>query len=143
MKGVHPVLSHTTLLLIGLIAMSLIIVSISSFSSKTERDLVTSEINYITESAKNKILEIYSMANRTTEYTNGTFKLNLPETIGDKKYILSLNQNNLTVFIPFKNGNIEVNRTLNIDAQLNGESYLPASIEVEKVGGIITMNLVG
>jgi hypothetical protein len=143
MKGIHPLLSHTTLLLVGLIAMSLIIVSISSLFSKTEKDLVKSEINYIAESAKNKILEIYSIANQTTEYTNGAFQLNLPETIGDRKYILSLNQNNLTVFMPFENENIEVNRTLNIDAQLNGESYLPTSIEVEKAGGIITMNLVG
>jgi glyceraldehyde-3-phosphate dehydrogenase/erythrose-4-phosphate dehydrogenase len=143
MKGIHPVLSHTTLLLIGLIAMSLIIVSISSLFSKTEKDLVTSEINYIAESTKNKILEIYNMANQTTEYINGTFQLNLPETIGDKKYTLILNQNNLTVLMPFENENIEVNRTLNIDAQLNGESYLPASIEIEKTGGIITMNLVG
>jgi len=143
MKAVHPVLSHTALLLIGLIAMSLIIVSISSLFSKTEKNLVTSEMNYIAESAKNKILEIYSMVNRTMEYSNGTFQLNLPEKIGDKKYTLSLNQDNLTVKMPFENEIIEVNRTLNIDAELNGESYLPASIEIEKIGGIITINLVG
>lgn len=142
MKGIHPVLSHSALLLIGLIAMSLIIVSVSSLFSKTEKDLITSEINYIAESAKNKILEIYTMANQTMDYSNGTFQLNLPEKIGDRKYILSLNQNSLTVTISFKNEIIEVNRILNIDAELNGESYLPASIEMEKIGGIITMDLV-
>ena len=143
MKGVHPLISHSTLLLIGLIAMSLIFVSITSSFSKTERDLIRSEINYIAESSKNKILEIYSMTNQTIEYSNGTFKLNLPEKVGDKKYILSLNQNSLTVKMPFKNEIIKLNRTLNIDAELNGESYLPASIEMEKIGGTITINLVG
>ncbi len=68
--------------------------------------------------------------------------MNLPEKIGERKYSLTLYQNNLIVSLPLKNEIIEVNRTLNIDAELSGESYLPASIEIEKIGGITTISLV-
>ena len=142
MKAVAPILSHSALLLIGLIAVSLIIVSLSSSFSKTEKDLIRTELNYIAESAKNKILEIYSIANQTMEYSNSSFQLNLPQKIGERNYLLKLNQENLTVSMSFKNENIEVVRTLNIDAHLSGEAYLPASIIAENNGGIITMDLV-
>ena len=142
MKAVTPILSHSALLLIGLIAVSLIIVSLSTSFSTTERDLIRTELNYIAESAKNKILEIYTMANQSSEYFNSSFELELPEKIGERNYLLKLEQENLTASMSFKNQNIEVVRTLNIDAQLNGEAYMPASILLEKSGGIITIDLV-
>lgn len=143
MRAFIPMVSHTTLLLIGLIAVSLIVVSISSSFSETEKNLIKSELDYIAESAKNKILEIYSMANQSMEYSNASFRLNLPQNIGNKKYLLSLDNQNLTVTFFLQNENIEVGKTLNIDAQLGGEAYMPASIIVENVGGSITMDLVG
>ena len=141
MKGVHPILSHTALLVIGLVAMGMIVASLSSSFSKTERSLINSEVDYIAESAKVKILEIYNLASQS-EFSNGTFNLDMPEKIGDKKYLLILNQNLLTVRMPFENDNIEVNRTLGIDANIGGESYMPASINVQKIGGLVTMELV-
>lgn len=141
MKGVHPILSHSALLIIGLVAMGMIVASLSSSFSKTERSLINSEVDYIAESAKVKILEIYNLASQS-EFSNGTFNLDMPEKIGDKKYLLILNQNLLTVRMPFENDNIEVNRTLGIDANIGGESYMPASINVQKIGGLVTMELV-
>ncbi len=143
MRAVTPILSHSALLLIGLIAVSLIIVSISTSFSKTEKDLIRSEMNFIAEAAKDKILEIYSAASQATEYSNSSFQLGLPQKIGENKYLLSLNQDNLTVSIAFKNEEIEIAKALNIDAELSGEAYLPASILAEKVGGNITISLVG
>jgi hypothetical protein len=143
MKAVTPILSHSSLLLIGLIAVSLIIVSLSTSFSTTERDLIRTELNYIAESAKNKVLEVYILANQSSEYFNSSFELELPEKIGERNYLLKLDQENLTASMSFKNENIEVVRTINIDAQMSGESYLPASILVEKSGGIITIDLVG
>ena len=143
MKAITPIVSHSALLLIGLIAVSLIIISVSSSFSKTERDLIRGELNYIAETAKNKILEIYSLTNQTMEYSNSSFQLNLPQKIGENKYLLMLDQENLTVSMSFKNEVIEIVKTLNIDAELTGEAYIPASILVEKTGGNVTINLVG
>jgi hypothetical protein len=137
---VHPILSHTALLVIGLIAMGMIVSSLSSSFSKTERNLVTVEADYIAESAKGKILEIYSLVEQS-DYSSGTFQLNLPERIGDKKYIILLDQNLLTLRVPFENDVIEVNKTMNIPADISGESTMPASVTVEK-DGAITMELV-
>ena len=141
MKGVHPILSHTALLVIGLVAMGMIVASLSSSFSKTERSLINSEVDYIAESAKVKILEIYNLASQS-DFSSGNFEFGLPEKIGDKKYLLILRQNLLTVRMPFDNDNIEVNRTLRIDANISGESYMPASINVEKKEGLVTMELV-
>jgi cell shape-determining protein MreC len=143
MKAVTPILSHSSLLLIGLIAVSLIIVSLSTSFSTTESDLVRTELNYIVESAKSRILEVYNIASQQSEYFNSSFELGLPEKIGERKYLLKLDQENLTVSMSFKNENIEIVKTLNINAQMNGESYLPASILAENSGGIITIDLVG
>ena len=128
MKAVTPILSHSSLLLIGLLAVSLIIVSLSNSFSSTESDLIRTELNYIAESAKDKIIEIYSLANQSSEYFNSSFGLDLPEKIGERNYLLKIDQENLTASMSFKNENIEVVRTINIDAQLNGEAYMPASI---------------
>jgi len=140
MKGVHPILSHSALLVVGLIAMGMIVASLSSSFSKTERNLVRAESDYIAEAAKSKILEIYSLVEQS-DYSNGTFELNLPESIGDNKYYLLLSQNTLTLRMPFENDIIEINKTVTIDAVLSGESMMPASILVEK-DGAITMELV-
>ena len=143
MKAVTPILSHGSLLLIGLIAVSLIIASLSSSFSTTESDLIRTELNYIAESAKARVLEAYSIASHPSEYFNSSFVLDLPEKIGERNYLLRLDQENLTVIMSFKNENIEIVKTLNIDAQMNGESYLPASILAENSGGTITIDLVG
>lgn len=141
MKGVHPLLSHSALLVIGLVAMGMIIASLTTTFSKTESNLIRAEANYIAETARNNILEIFLTADQS-EYTNGTFQLNLPEKIGDKKYRLLLDQNVISLRMPFENDIIEVNKTLNIDAELSGEASLPASVVVEK-DGIINITLVG
>ena len=141
MKGVHPILSHSVLLIVGLVAMGMIISSLSSTFSNTESRLVRAEADYIAESARDRLLEIYNLANKS-DYSKGNFQLNLPEKIGDKKYLLMLGQDTLTIRMPFDNENVEVIKTLNIDANISGETYLPASVSVEKSGGLITMELV-
>lgn len=140
MKGVHPILSHSALLIIGLVAMGMIVSSLSSSFSKTEGNLVRAEAEYVAEAAKNNILQIYSLANQS-DYSEGTFQLDLPEKIGDKKYTIMLSQNLLTLRMPFENDYMEINKTINIDAVLVGEAMLPASIAVDK-DAIITMELV-
>jgi len=142
MKGIYPILSHSLLLLLGLVAMSLVIISISSSLSRTEIDLTTVELNFVADAIKNKILEVYSLANQSSNYTTGLFQLNLPEKVGNNKYSITLYQNGLMVNSSVKNKPIEINRNLSIDAELSGTYFLPVSIKVDKQNGKIKIGLV-
>jgi hypothetical protein len=142
MEGIYPTLSHSVLLLLGLIAMSLIISSIYISLSRIERDLTTVELNYFADSIKNKILEVYSLANQSSNYTTGLFKLNLPEKLGNKKYSITLSQDLLLVNTSVKNEPVEISRKLSIDAELTGVSFMPASIKVDKQDEKIKIGLV-
>jgi hypothetical protein len=142
MKGVYPTLSHSILLLLGLISMSLLIVAILSSLSRIEINLTTVELNFVADAVKNKIMGVYSFANQSSSYATGLFQLDLPEKIGNKKYIITLYQNGLTVNATVKNESIEISRTLTIDAELNGSSFMPVSISLEKRNGVIKIGLV-
>ena len=142
MKGVYPTLSHSILLLLGLLAMGVIIVSLSVSLSRIERDLVSVELSFVADSAKNKLLEVYSLANQSSNYTTGLFQLNLPEKIGNKRYSITLYQNGLLVNTSVRNEPIEINRNLSIDADLNGTYFMPVSIKVDKENGKIKIGLV-
>ena len=142
MKGVYPTLSHSILLLLSLIAMSLIIASISISLSRTETSLVSVELNFFADSVKNKILEAYSLANQSSNYTEGKFQINLPEKIGNKKYSITLYQNILLVNTSVNNEPIEISRILSIDAELSGTSFMPVSIKVDKQNGKIKIGLI-
>ena len=143
MKAVYPTLSHSVLLLIGLVAMSLILFSIYSFISDLEKDMSYLDLNYIADSTKNKILEIYSLANQSSDYSKGALQLSLPEKIGNRRYTITFYQNDLLVSVPLRSDIIEVSRQLKINATLSGTSYLPATLEMEKQNGDIHINLVG
>jgi len=142
MKGIYPTLSHSVLLLLGLIAMSLIISSIYLSLSRIEMDLTAVELNYFADSIKSKILEVYSLANQTSNYTTGLFKLNLPEKIGNKKYSITLSQGLLLINASVRNEPIELSRRLYIDAELSGTTLMPASIKVDKQNEKIKIGLV-
>lgn len=142
MKGVYPTLSHSILLLLGLLAMGMIIASLSVSLSRIERDLVSVELSFVADSVENKLLEIYSLANQSSNYTTGLFQLNLPEKIGNKRYSITLYQNGLLVNTSVKDGSIEINRNLSIDADLNGTYFMPVSIKVDKENGKIKIGLV-
>lgn len=141
-KGVYPTLSHSLMLLLGLTAMSLIIFSISMSLNKTETNLITTELNFFADSIKNKILGAYSLANQSSNYTTGIFLLDVPEKIGDRRYSITLYHGGLSVDTSVRGNPIIVNRSLTIDAELNGTSFMPASIQVGKQDGRIKIGLV-
>ena len=138
----YPTLSHSTLLLLGLIAMSLIITSISISLSRMERDLTLVEMNFFADSVRNKVLEVYSLANQSSNFTEGVFQLNLPEKIGNKRYSITLYQGGLLVNTSVKNEPIEISRNLSIDAELNGTSFMPVSVKLDKQDGKIKIGLI-
>ena len=142
MKGIDPLLSHGILLLLGMVTMSLLIVSISISLSRTERNLVSVELSFIADSIKNKIIETYSLANQSSNYTTGLFQLNLPERIGNRRYSVTLSQNNLLVNTSIGNEPIEIARSLPIDAELSGSLTMPIFIKVDKKDGQIKIGLI-
>jgi hypothetical protein len=141
MKGVHPILSHSVLLIIGLAAMGMIIVSVSSTMSTTRSNLVRAETEYLSEAMRAMILEVYGSVNRPGNFS-GTFGMDFPETVGDQKYVVVLSGNTLTIRLPVDNNVMEVSRVLDIDASISGEKGMPASLAVEKTGETITMDLI-
>ena len=142
MKGAYPTLSHSLLILLGLTAMSMIVASLSISFLSTEKDLSTVELNFIADSVKNKMMDAYSLANQSSDYSTGYFHLSLPEKIGNRRYTITLTQKKLFVNESVTNGQIEVSRDLNIDAELSGSVSAPASIRVDKQNGMISMELV-
>ena len=143
MRGVYPTLSHSILLLLGLIAMSLIITSISLSLSITEKGLITTELNFFADSLKDKIIEIYSLTNQSSDYTTGFFQLDFPEKIGNRKYSITFNQDSLFINMSVRNEQIVVNRKLAINAELSGTSFMPAYVKVDKINDEIKIGLIG
>jgi len=143
MKGVYPTLSHSVLLLLGLIAMSLLITSISLSLSRTEKNLITTELNFFADSIKDKIIEIYVLANQSSNYSIGIFQLDLPEKVGNRKYSITLYQDMLLINTSVKNEPILVNRKLAINAELSGTSFMPVYIKLDKLNDEIKIGLIG
>jgi len=142
MKAISPILSHTILLAIGLAAITLILISISSFSADMERISVKSQLSYAAEFVKDEILRIYSLADQSN--TTNKVQLSLPERIGNKAYIIELYQNGLKVEMSLRNDLLEINKKINISATLNGTSSLPASLMQQRLeNGDILISLVG
>jgi len=137
MKGIYPFLSYTTLIAIGFVVLTLLLIFVFDLTTNIEEKHILSQLDYTAGYVKGEILKLYA-AN-----AEGKFKLSVPETIANKKYTIGLDQNNLTVKLILRNKPIEVTRTIKINATLTGLSYLPASIEMEKLSdGNILIRLI-
>ena len=90
---------------------------------------------YIAQAAKAKLLDVYSALDMS-DYSNGTFEMGLPQTIGNAKYSLILDNKTVCVRAPYGNEMLDVNLTVNIDASMHGESFMPALLSVQKQDGV-------
>jgi len=136
MKGVSPLLSYSTLLAVGFIAVALILFTVSDFADDIGKRFTKAQIDFVAESIKTDILKLYALG------SEGKILLSVPENIGNKKYMIELIQNELMVKINFKNEIIEVKKQLKINATLNGSSYPPASIEMKRYPDNISISLI-
>ncbi|MBN2202626.1 MAG: hypothetical protein JW700_00345 [Candidatus Aenigmarchaeota archaeon] len=141
MRGVHPILSHSIMLIIGLGAMAMIIASVSSTLSDTERDLLDSQMEFVTETMRSDMLKIYSTMQGNGNFS-GMFLLRLPEKIGDQRYTMLLSNSTIKIMLPFENQMLEFERPVDINVSMSGEKMMPASLFVTKIGDTITMDLV-
>lgn len=142
MKGVSPLVSHSSLLIISIIGLGLIVGTVSDYLFDTEKTLTKLELNNIANKVKTNFIKVYSLANTTSGYVTGIFELSVAEKVGGKKVLLDANADNFTLSATFNNEKIEIVRSLNIDANISGIAYLPASLVLEKINGNITIRLV-
>ncbi len=136
MKALYPPLSYALFIAISTVVLSLILVAINIFSENIQRDYAYNQLNYVAEVIRNEILKFYS-----TE-AEGEIELSIPRSIIGKQYLIEFNQKNLKLSLEFKNEKIEVERFINISASFSGRSYVPASIEMNKVNGNVFIRLI-
>jgi len=136
MKGISPLLSYATLLAVGFLAVALLLVAVSDFSDDIGKRFTKAQIDFIAESIRDDIFKLYNSG------SEGKISLPIPENIGNKKYLIELNQSELKVKINFKGETIEVKKDLNINAILSGSSYPPALIEMKKYPDITSIRLI-
>jgi hypothetical protein len=136
MKALYPPLSYALFIAIGVVALSMIMVAINTFTDGIQRNYAYNQLDYTAEVIKDDILKLYS-AN-----AEGRIDVDAPTEIAGKQYMIELNQNNLTLSLYVGNKLLEVNRSINIDASLSGRSYAPVSVEMNKSNGDIFIRLV-
>jgi hypothetical protein len=136
MKALYPPLSYALFIAIGVVALSMIMVVINTFTDGIQRNYAYNQLDYTAEVIKDDILKLYSTN------AEGRVDVDAPTEIAGKQYMIELNQNNLTLSLYVGNKLLEVNRSINIDASLSGRSYAPVSIEMNKSNGDIFIRLV-
>ena len=136
MKALYPPLSYTLFIAIGIIALSVIMVMINSFTDGVQKSYALSQLDYTSEVIRNEILRLYSTS------ADGKFQLYIPKDIVGKQYLIELNQKNLKLSLSVGGKIISVERLINTSATLSGKSYAPASIEMGKVNGDVFIRLV-
>jgi len=136
MKALYPPLSYALFIAIGVVALSMIMVVINTFTDGIQRNYAYNQLDYAAEVIKDDILKLYSTN------AEGRIDVDAPTEIAGKQYMIELNQNNLTLSLYVGNKLLEVNRSINIDASLSGRSYAPVSVEINKSNGDIFIRLV-
>ncbi len=136
MKALYPPLSYTLFIVIGIAALSVILVVVNIFSESIQRNYAYGQLNYVAEIIRQETLKLYSTN------AEGRFQLEIPKDIIGKQYLIELNQKNLKLSLEFRDKRIEVERLVNVSASLSGRSYAPVSIEMNKTNGDISIRLV-
>lgn len=142
MKGVSQLISHSTTLVIGITALGMLVIGITSFLFDMETDLTELEMNYLANNVKFSVMRIYSMANTSSQFVNGTFEIPILEKIGNKQILAEFDEANLILSTNVDNQEIKVTRKINLDANLTGRVYFPAKFILEKQNGEISIRMI-
>ena len=125
--------SHSVYLLIALVAIAMILYTFSSYRENIEKVSMTSNLNLIADTVKLEILKLYSSSEES-----GKIEIPLQSDLGGKPFIVKLSQGEVTVELD----NFQVKKQVFINANLDGMSYLPASLVLSNSGGVKTISLV-
>ncbi len=118
---VEQILSHSTYMAIGIIAVIMIMAALYGFKADVQEAYATVKLNYIADSVQNKVLEMKD--------SGSDFEARIK--IDADGYLLTLSNNLITV----RGNGVEVTRT--VDAQMSGEEYLPAYLAYK--GGTVVV----
>lgn len=114
---VHPILSHTTYIAVGMIAIMMIIATVYGMQADVSKVDKTSKINYIALEIENKIIELNAISSDNFEA-----QIQIPFS---EKYLVEISGNILTVS---GDGN-EVTRTISV--QGSGQGYTPIYLKFD------------
>ena len=130
---VSQLVSHTTYLLIALVAVGLILASFSSFRNDIEKISIESNLNIIADTVKQEILELYSSSEES-----GKFEIPLQSRLGNNPFIITLSDKKIVVELD----EFRVEKNVSINANLTGRAVLPAFLVLSKQDKIKTISLV-
>ena len=91
---------------------------------------------------KFNLMRIYSIANSSSEFMNGTFEIPVIEKIGSKQILAEFNQSDLILSTNVRNEKIEIVRKINLDANFSGIAYFPAKFVLEKIDDEISIRMI-
>jgi hypothetical protein len=124
MKAVYPSLSYALFTVIGIVALSLLIIWINSYSEDVQGSYANEQLNYAADVMRNTVLDVYSLD------ANALVQVPMPKYIVGRQYSVLLNESKIVLRLDTGKKVIEVQRTLGINASLSGRSYAPATIQM-------------
>ncbi|MDD5416823.1 MAG: hypothetical protein PHU12_02495 [Candidatus Aenigmarchaeota archaeon] len=122
---VQPIVSHTTYIAIGIIAVLMIITSLYTYTGRLGEIDATAKLNYIADDIQNKLIQFNSL--ESAEF-GAKVKIGASQ---DNKILVKLSNNLITV------SGYDTEITKDADMQMSGEAYLPAYLVYEN--GKVTM----
>jgi len=125
MKGLDPVISHVTMSMVGIVAVSMILIVIFNFTSDIRESSLEAQLDYVADITKTEILKLYSIGKESQ--LAAEIKLSLPEKISNNVYTIELYQDGLKVIMD----GMEVNRTVNIPISMSGSSSPPIFLKYQ------------
>ena len=136
MKALYPPLSYAIFTALSIAALLAIMTVLNVFTDNIQKNYARAQLDMTSEMIRNEILKLYSTN------AEGKFKLEIPNDIAGRQYTIELSQKYLNLSITVRNEKIETYRFVNISATMSGESYAPASIEIERTEGNTLVRLV-
>jgi len=135
MKAAATLLSHVTTLALGLVILIMIIIAVSNLGVDVGKTSLRSQLSLTLEKTASQVIDFYSFSkenelkpNNDEEVILRSMKLDLPDKISNNKYSLKFDGNVLSI----KSGEIEINRTLNINIDLEGEALPSAFLQLKR-----------
>ena len=123
---VYPSLSYALFTVIGIVALSMLIIWINSYSEDVQSSYANEQLNYAVDIVRNTVLDMYSLD------ANSVVSVPMPKYIVGRQYSVSFNESSVTLRIDIGKKVIEVQRTIGVNATLSGRSYAPATLRMSK-----------
>ena len=123
---VYPSLSYALFTVIGIVALSMLIIWINSYSEDVQRSYANEQLNYAADVVRNTVLDMYSLN------ANSEVSVPIPRYIVGRQYSVFLENSSVTLRIEVGKKVIEVQREIGVNLTLSGRSYAPATLQMSK-----------